>query len=78
MYLNLAPNFDATVSPRYIADRGAMLEGEFRYLTENFGSGKIWGGYLASDAKYDDQDRKDLHFLHSWQINNQFSTNLRI
>ncbi len=69
VYLNLAPNFDATVSPRYIADRGAMLEGEFRYLTENFGSGKIWGGYLASDAKYDDQDRKDLHFLHGWQIN---------
>ena len=76
VYLNLAPNFDATVSPRYIADRGAMLEGEFRYLTENFGSGQIWGGYLASDAKYDDQDRKDLHFLHSWKINNQFSTNL--
>jgi LPS-assembly protein len=76
VYLNLAPNFDATVSPRYIADRGAMLEGEFRYLTENFGSGKIWGGYLASDAKYDDQDRKDLHFLHGWQINEQFSTNL--
>ncbi len=34
------------------------------------------GGYLASDAKYDDQDRKDLHFLHGWQINDQFSTNL--
>ncbi|NLN57984.1 MAG: LPS-assembly protein LptD, partial [Gammaproteobacteria bacterium] len=76
VYLNLAPNYDATVSPRYIGDRGAMLEGEFRYLTENFGSGQIWGGYLASDAKYDDQDRKDLHFLHNWQINNQFSTNL--
>lgn len=76
VYLNLAPNYDATVTPRYIGDRGPMLEGEFRYLTENFGSGKIWGGYLASDAKYDDQDRKDLHFLHGWQINEQFSTNL--
>ena len=53
-----------------------MFEGEFRYLTENFGSGQIWGGYLASDRKYDDEDRKDLHFLHNWQINEQFSTNL--
>ncbi|MCG2608230.1 LPS-assembly protein LptD [Acinetobacter sp. SM34] len=76
VYLNLAPNYDATVTPRYIANRGAMLEGEFRYLTENFGSGMVWGGYLASDSKYNDQDRKDLHFLHNWQINDQFSTNL--
>ena len=76
VYLNLAPNYDATVTPRYIADRGAMLEAEFRYLTENFGSGMLWGGYLPSDDKYDDQDRKDLHLLHNWQINEQFSTNL--
>ena len=76
VYLNLAPNYDATVTPRYIADRGPMLEGEFRYLTENFGSGMIWGGYLASDDKYEGQDRKDLHLLHNWQINDQFSTNL--
>lgn len=76
VYLNLAPNYDATVTPRYISDRGPMFEGEFRYLTENFGSGQIWGGYLAGDRKYDDEDRKDLHFLHNWQINEQFSTNL--
>ncbi len=76
VYLNLAPNYDATVTPRYIADRGPMLEGEFRYLTKNFGSGMIFGGYLAGDQKYDDQDRKDLHFLHNWKINDQFSTNL--
>ena len=76
VYLNLAPNYDATVTPRYIGNRGAMLEGEFRYLTENYGSGMIWGGYLASDSEYNDQDRKALQFLHNWQINNQFSTNV--
>lgn len=76
VYLNLAPNYDATVTPRYIGDRGPMLEGEFRYLTENFGQGQIWGGYLASDNKYNDEDRKDFHFLHKWQINEQFNTNL--
>lgn len=45
VYLNLAPNYDATITPRYIADRGAMLDGQFRYLTENFGYGQIWGAF---------------------------------
>ncbi|WP_432208893.1 LPS export ABC transporter periplasmic protein LptC [Acinetobacter variabilis] len=76
VYLNLAPQYDATITPRYISDRGAMLDGEFRYLTENYGKGRIWGGYLPSDESYSDKDRKDLHFLHNWQINDQFSTNL--
>ncbi len=31
-YLNLAPNYDATLDPRYYSERGAMLAGEFRYL----------------------------------------------
>lgn len=76
VYLNLAPQYDATVTPRYIGDRGAMLDAEFRYLTENFGAGQIWGGYLPSDESYDNEDRKNLHFLHNWQINDQFSTHL--
>ncbi|MGN2254476.1 LPS-assembly protein LptD [Frateuria sp. GZRe12] len=31
-YLNLAPNYDATIEPRIYTQRGAMLAGEFRYL----------------------------------------------
>ena len=76
VYLNLAPNYDATVTPRYIGNRGLMAEGEFRYLTENFGGGRIWGGYLPSDKDYNDEDRKDLHYLHNWKIDDQWSTNL--
>ncbi|QQN38251.1 LPS-assembly protein LptD [Acinetobacter sp. CS-2] len=76
VYLNLAPNYDATLTPRYIGNRGAMLEGEFRYLTKNYGTGRVSGGYLAADNEYNDQDRKGLQFLHNWQINNQFSTNI--
>lgn len=76
IYLNLAPNYDATLIPRYIGNRGPMTEGIFRYMTESFGSGQIWGGYLPNDDKYNDEDRKELHFLHQWRINNQFSTNL--
>jgi LPS-assembly protein len=32
-YLNLAPNYDATLYPRYMADHGVMLGGEFRFMT---------------------------------------------
>lgn len=39
-----------------------MLQGEFRYLTDGFGAGQIWGGILPSDKEYDDKDRKDFHF----------------
>ena len=76
VYLNLAPNYDATISPRLITDRGLMAQGEFRYLTENFGQGSIWGSYLPSDREYNDENRSDLHFLHNWNINKQWSTNL--
>lgn len=76
VYLNLAPNYDATITPRYLADRGAMAEGEFRYLTDGFGAGRLWGGYLPSDREYDHQDRKDFHFIHDWTLNPYWSTNL--
>ena len=31
-YFNLAPNYDATLSPRLLSKRGVQLGGEFRYL----------------------------------------------
>lgn len=31
-YLNLAPNYDATLEPRIYSSRGVMLGGQFRYL----------------------------------------------
>ena len=76
IYLNLAPNYDLILTPSYMSQRGAKLDGEFRYMTEDFGSGRIWGGYLPNDDYYDDKNRSDLHFIHNWKINNQWSTNL--
>lgn len=76
VYLNLAPNYDATVTPRIINNRGIMAESEFRYMTEEYGGGRIWGGYLGSDRKKNNEDRKELHLLHNWQLNDQWSTNL--
>ncbi|MDR6356045.1 lipopolysaccharide assembly outer membrane protein LptD (OstA) [Pseudomonas psychrotolerans] len=34
-YFNLAPNYDATLYPRYMAKHGLQTEGEFRYLTHS-------------------------------------------
>lgn len=76
VYLNLAPHYDATVTPIFYSSRGLMLNGEFRYLTENFGQGRIFGGYLPSDRKYNKEDRKDLHIFHRWDISPQWSTNV--
>lgn len=35
-YWNLAPNYDATLTPRYMGTRGLQLGGEFRYLTQAY------------------------------------------
>ena len=51
-YLNLAPNYDATLYPRLLTQRGAMLGAEFRYLTDR-SSGEIRVDYLAHDRKAD-------------------------
>ena len=60
VYLNLAPNYDATLTPRLMTRRGAMVEGEFRYLLPRLGEGSLTGGYLASDPLYANLDRKSL------------------
>lgn len=49
-YLNLAPNYDATLIPRLLTERGLLLGGEFRYLT-NSSVGKLNFTYLPNDDK---------------------------
>lgn len=47
-YLNLAPNYDATIAPRYIENRGMMLEAELRQKSR-FGEWAIGGAHLEDD-----------------------------
>lgn len=50
-YFNLAPNYDVTLTPRYLAKNGPMLEVESRYLHPK--SEFVFGGaYLAKDDDY--------------------------
>ena len=66
-YLNLAPNYDATITPRYLADRGEMIEGEFRYLSENT-NGDLGLGYMPNDSEYGDS-----RSLVTWHHNGHYS-----
>ena len=47
-YLNLAPNYDATLDPRVYSTRGFMLDTEFRYLLPG-SSGTLDVQYLPND-----------------------------
>jgi LPS-assembly protein len=47
-YFNIAPEMDATVGTRLLSKRGLQLQGEFRYMDENY-SGTSSAEYLPSD-----------------------------
>ncbi|PJY94112.1 LPS-assembly protein LptD [Pseudomonas donghuensis] len=67
-YFNLAPNYDATLYPRYMAKRGLLMEGEFRYLTKS-SEGQFGGAYLndKEDERKQQSDYKDQRWLINWQ-----------
>ena len=58
-YWNIAPNFDATLTPHYMSKRGGVMwENEFRYLTKA-GTGLFEFDYLPSDKIYHDDHSND-------------------
>jgi len=67
-YFNLAPNYDATLYPRYMTKRGLLMEGEFRYLTRS-SEGQLGGAYLndKNDDRKDQTDYKDQRWMINWQ-----------
>ena len=58
-YFNIAPNQDATVTPKYFSDRGFMLGGEYRYLTETY-SGEFYAEGLRDDSYDDKRDASEV------------------
>ena len=55
VYFNLAPNYDALYSPRYIQERGLNNELKTRYLNKYLGYWTLGGAYMKSDKRYKDQ-----------------------
>ncbi|MCE5363856.1 LPS-assembly protein LptD [Pseudomonas anguilliseptica] len=67
-YFNLAPNYDATLYPTYMSDRGLLMEGEFRYLTKN-SEGQFGAAYLddSNDDRKLQSEYEDQRWMYSWQ-----------
>jgi len=70
-YWNIAPNFDATITPHYMEKRGTMWQNEFRYLTKA-GAGLMEFDYLTSDDEYKNEsgvnpDDDSRRWLFYWQ-----------
>jgi LPS-assembly protein len=65
-YWNIAPNRDATFTPRLMTQRGAALETDFRYL-ENDYRGQARLNYMPSDALRH-QSRWGLYTQHNGQV----------
>ncbi len=76
-YFNIAPNYDATLTPRYFMSRGLMLGGQFRYLQPQFG-GQMAAQYLMNDQKTK-KDRYLWSGIHNQQISSDiFPVNLNV
>lgn len=55
-YWNIAPNYDATLAPRFMSRRGLQLGGEFRYLGEDYrGTSRV--EWMAKDKATGEERR---------------------
>ncbi|MCG6118194.1 MAG: LPS assembly protein LptD [Aquimonas sp.] len=65
-YLNLAPNYDATLNLRSLGRRGLMFGGEFRYLGRSF-DGILEADWLPND-RVSDRDRGAFRYRHGGRL----------
>lgn len=85
-YLNIAPQMDATLSPRLLSDRGVMLGAELRYLGKR-SMNTLNLSYLGDDKLFDpasaatlgadsppQPDRWFIGFEHEGRLGRGFST----
>ncbi|NYT79691.1 LPS-assembly protein LptD [Alcaligenaceae bacterium] len=73
-YFNIAPNYDATLTPRYLSKRGVQLGGQFRYLGRKY-SGQLDGTWLGRDH-VTGEDRWMLLGQHQQNLGNGFNAYL--
>ncbi len=76
-YWNIAPNMDATITPRLMTKRGLLLGTEFRYMTRSDG-GTMRAEILPNDREYDGDNtvRWGLNLLEEGRWLGRFYTQL--
>lgn len=77
-YINIKPNMDMTLTPRFIADHGLMMGAQYRYLTAN-SVGEFDGSFLPDDDKRNRNrsliDYKHVtRFANNWRFNGRLQT----
>ncbi len=75
-YWNIAQNMDATIAPRFMAKRGTLWNGEYRYLNPNY-SGTMQGQYLPED-KIEKKRRSSYSLSHNQNLGYGFSGSLAL
>jgi len=85
-YFNLAPNYDATVTPHVMALRGLQLQNEFRYLTRE-SRGQVDLDILPGDRKRDrdpvtgeplNKDRYAGKYVHAHTFTSLWTANVDV
>ncbi|MCZ8131884.1 MAG: LPS assembly protein LptD [Steroidobacteraceae bacterium] len=74
-YWNVAPNYDATLTPGVMSKRGVTLDGEFRWLGP-LTRGQFDAEWLPGD-RLADQDRSYLRLAHRWDVAPRLRFDLR-
>lgn len=70
-YWNIAPQYDATISPRYLSKRGVQLKSDFRYLARKH------DGVLTAEYLPDDDVTNTHRALAAWRHESTFTTTWR-
>lgn len=73
-YWNIAQNMDATIAPRFMAKRGTLWKGEYRYLQADY-SGSMQGQYLPED-RVEHKRRSTYSLSHRQSLGYGFSGSL--
>jgi len=63
-YLNLAPNYDLTLTPRYMEKRGFQIAEQFRYLQKNY-NGEFKAEVIPQDLAAD-RSRSAISLVHTY------------
>jgi Organic solvent tolerance protein OstA len=67
-YWNIAPNYDATITPHYMSKRGLQWQTEFRYLVQP-GLGLMELDWLPDDKEYGKDHDDNKRWLFYWNHN---------
>ncbi|MFY9179961.1 MAG: LPS assembly protein LptD, partial [Venatoribacter sp.] len=77
-YINIAPQYDATLTPHYIFEHGYMLDSQFRHKTHLLGDGELNYSYLEKDQTTEEKrymfnatqkGQWGKYFSHNWVYN---------